>query len=211
MSFKKYLSSAFLVFLLLQGNAFAVGLGFYGTVQGGEGDWEEEDNGPDFEYDDGDTSRVGFGFTFDTAVLKDDVFNYRLNAGFEAFDADFVAGSFSDTAELGGIAVDNSFGFGLLRTENVRLWAGPRVRVAIYGGEFESNSGDDIVLFEFGVGGVIGANFKVGPTVAFAVETGVMFSGYGGGSEDRVGTGYDLTGDNSNLFLNGGVLFMLWP
>ena len=192
---------------VMQGNAFALGLGFYGAVQGGEADWEvENDFGPDLNFDGGDISKASIGFTLDTAVLKDTVFNYRLNVGPERFDADL--GDTQFTAELGGIAADNSFGFGVLRTENVRLWVGPRVRVAIYGGDFNDDSNVDVALVEFGVGGVFGGNFGVGRTVALGFETGFMISGYAGiiddGSEEP-----DFTGEGTSVFLNGVVLFRL--
>lgn len=190
------------------GNALALGLGFYGSLQAGEGDWEFENlAGPDDNFDGGDLTRFGFGFVLDTAVLKDTLFNYRLDVGFERFDADL--GGTSVTAELVGIAADSSFGFGVLRTENVRLWVGPRVRVAAYGGDFNNDSSIDIALVEFGAGGVFGANFKVGPTVVLGVETGFMFSGYTGEREDVLGISRDFTGSSGNLFLNGVVLFRL--
>ena len=122
-----------LVLLLLTlsgGRAFALGLGFYGTVQGGSGSWElENQSGFTFYDDDGDTERFGIGFTLDTAVARNKLFNYRLNIGPERFDIDFD-NSGGATAELYGLAADNTFGFGVMRTEKVRLWAGPRVRIA---------------------------------------------------------------------------------
>ena len=193
---------------IAQGNAFALGLGFYGTLQAGEADWDFENiTGPDTSYDGGDMTRLGFGFVLDTAVLKDKLFNYRLNVGFERFDADL--GSTPITAELVGIAADSSFGFGVLRTEDIRLWVGPRVRVAAYGGDFNNDSSIDIALIEFGVGGVFGANFKVGPTVVLGVETGFMFSGYSGERENAFSADTDFDGDSASLFLNGVVLFRL--
>ncbi len=204
-------SRLFVIVVMLtfaQGNAMALGLGFYGSLQAGEGDWEFENNfGPDDNFDGGDLTRLGFGFVLDTAVLKDRLFNYRLDIGFERFDADL--GDTPVTAELVGIAADNSFGFGVLRTEKVRLWLGPRVRVAAYGGDFNNDASIDIALVEFGVGGVFGANFKVGPTVVLGVETGIMFSGYAGERENAFGVSNDFTGSSGNLFLNGVVLFRL--
>jgi len=202
-----------LMFLLLAfsgGSAFALGLGFYGTVQGGGGNWElENQSGVKFYDDDGDTGRLGIGFALDTAVARDKLFNYRLNVGLERFDIDFD-NSGGTTGEFLGLAVDNTFGFGVMRTEKVRLWIGPRVRVALYGGDYDNDSTVDIGLFEFGVGGVFGANFHVGPTVSLGFETGVMFSGYGGEVETNfAGVEYDLTGSSANLFLNGVVMFRL--
>ena len=193
---------------IVQGNAFALGLGFYGTVQGGEADWEfEDDFGRTINVDGGDMAQAGIGFALDTAVLKDTLFNYRLNVGLEGFEADL--GSTSVTAELGGIVADNSFGFGVMRTENVRLWLGPRVRLAVYGGDFNLESSFDITLVEFGVGGVFGANFRVGPTVVLGIETGVMISGYSGIIEDNFGDTEDVTGNSASTFLSGVVMFRL--
>ena len=127
----------------------AAGLGAFANISPGAADWEVDDAGLELDFE-GDTRRLSFGFVMDTAPAQDRLFNYRLNVGLEAFEADW-----DDTCcemDLGGVAVDNTFGFGVLRTDSVRLWVGPRVRVGFYGGDLDP-TGEEIYLLELGGGG----------------------------------------------------------
>jgi len=207
---KLFLLSLFgILFATMSGNAFAAGLGFFGTFEGGSGDdWEIDTNSQGSLKDiDSDVARFGVGFVFDTAVAKDKLFNYRLNAALVGVDIELTHDLFPDKADvdLVGLALDNTFGFGVLRTEKVRLWIGPRVRVGFYVGDVEE---DDVTAAEFGIGGALGANFHVSPTVSLGVETGFMYSGYAGEVETDFGD-FDIEGTTGSLFLNGVVLFRL--
>lgn len=206
--FNVFLASICLAGLWASG-ASAAGLGFYGTLEGGDGEWEEEIGGPDLEYD-GDLSRAGFGFAFDTELGRQANFNYRMAVSVQGVDADFdLEGStFTDELDLQGVVVDNTFGFSIYTDEVTRLWVGPRVRIGVFEGELDSAPSVDVSLAELGIGGVFGANFNAGPTVTFGLEAGFMFSGYGGEIDDFGGDN-DLTGTSANLFLNGLVLFRL--
>jgi len=204
------LSLVGLLFATMTSNAFAVGMGFFGTLEGGSGDdWElEAPGGSTFGDLDVDVGRFGVGFVFDTAVAKDKLFNYRLNAAIVGVDLELTSDRFpGDNADvdLVGLALDNTFGFGVLRSEKVRLWIGPRVRVGFYTGDVED---DDVTAAEFGIGGVFGANFHVSPVVSLGVETGFMISGYAGEVETSFGD-IDIEGTTGSLFLNGVVLFRL--
>ena len=199
----------------MSGNAVAAGLGFFGTLEAGTGeDWElEAPNGPSNDDYEADTGRFGIGFVFDTAVAKDKLFNYRLNAALVGLNVDLEHDYFlsEGDADLVGLVFDNTFGFGVLRRESVRLWIGPRVRVGFYTGDtddFTTSGDNDVTAAEFGVGGVFGANFHVSPTVSLGVETGFMISGYAGEIETAFGD-WDIEGGTGSLFLNGVVLFRL--
>ena len=205
-----FLTLIIVPFVASHGSAFAAGLGFFSTAEIGTGEFEIEDSfGNELYDDDGDTARLGIGFVFDTAVARDKLFNYRLNVSVVRLDIE-LDDVFNSEAELAGVAFDNTFGFGVLRTEKVRLWVGPRIRLGFYGGDADSFSGndDDVTAVDFGVGGALGANFHVGPAVSLGFETGVMISGYGGEIETGFGD-LDLVGGATSLFLNGVVLFRL--
>jgi hypothetical protein len=211
---KKYvlLSLVSVLLMAFSGNVFAVGLGFSGTLEYGDGNWELETQSDQTLYDDdGDVGRFGVGFVFDTAVAKDKLFNYRLNATVTGLNVE-LDNTGGAEAELVGLVVDNTFGFGVLRNEKVRLWVGPRVRVGFLAGDtddFDINGESDVAVFEFGVGGAFGANFHVGPTVSLGLETGVMLSGYAGEIEGTTLGDLDVTGGSLGFFLNGVVLFRL--
>ena len=206
--FKPVLSS-FVLAIFWACNASAAGLGFFGTLEGADGDGEEDVGGPDLDYD-GELSRAGFGFAFDSELGRQRNFNYRLAVSVQGVNADFdLEGTpFSDELDLTGVVVDNTFGFGIYSDEVTRLWVGPRVRIGVFEGELDSDSSIDVSVAEFGIGGVFGANFNAGPTVTFGLEAGFMFSGYGGEIDDFGGEN-DLTGSSANLFLNGLVLFRI--
>jgi hypothetical protein len=188
--------------LLAPSGALAFGLGAYVEGAAGSVDWTFEDEfGRDFDVD-GDEKRGTFGFVLDTAVAKDTLFNYRLSVGFSRFDADFD--DVGETLELSGLVVDNTFGFGVYRSESLRLWLGPQVRLAFYTGEFE-DSGFEVDVIEFALAPVVGLNLHLGRTMSLAFAAGYRFSGYAGSDEDDD----DITGRGREVFGNLSLLFRL--
>jgi len=183
-------------------NAFGLGLGVYFEGAGGTLDWKVEDDfGNEIDVD-GDSKKAAFGFVLDTAVAANTVFNYRLNVGLTRFDADFDGDD--ETLEMGGIAVDNTFGFAVYRSELVRLWLGPQLRIAYYHGEFE-DSGFEVDIAEVGIAPVVGVNLNFGRTFTLAFSGGYRFLGYGGTDEDDE----DIRGSGREAFGNLSLLFRL--
>jgi hypothetical protein len=199
------------IFAFMMNSAQAIGLGLYGTWQVGPTDWEfddTDDSGFIFDYS-GDTSRVGGGFVLDTAVAKDKLFNYRLNIGVETFVSDLD--ELAVEMDLSGVAIDNTFGFGVMRGDTVRLWLGPRLRLGFFDGDVQPEiaPNTDIYLLEVGLGGVFGANFNIGSTVTLGLTTGYMYSGYGGIVEGVSDEDVTLTGDGGRVFLSGVLIFRM--
>ena len=195
----------------MMNSAQAIGLGVYGTWQSGPVDWEFDDTdagGSIFDVS-GDSSRVGGGFVLDTAVAKDKLFNYRLNIGVETFKSDLD--ELAVETDLAGVAIDNTFGFGVLRGDTVRLWLGPRLRVGFFDGDVQPEvaPNTDIYLLEAGLGGVFGANFNIGSTVTLGLTTGYMYTGYGGIVEGVSAEDVTLTGDGGRVFLSGVLIFRI--
>jgi hypothetical protein len=77
---------------------------------------------------------LNVGFTLDTAVARDRLFNYRLNLNYVRawIDPDGVPG-LSPNAETtsDGVDVENFFGFGVVRRPGLRWWVGPSVRISL--------------------------------------------------------------------------------
>jgi hypothetical protein len=195
----------------MMNSAQAIGLGLYGTWQAGPVDWEfddTEDGGFIFDYS-GDSSRVGGGFVLDTAVAKDKLFNYRLNIGVETFVSDLD--ELAIEMDMAGVAIDNTFGFGVLRNDSVRLWLGPRLRVGYFGGDIQPEVAPDtdIYLLELGLGGVFGANFNIGSTVTLGLTTGYIYSGYGGIVEGAGDAESTLTGYGGRVLFSGVLIFRI--
>jgi len=113
-----------------------------------------------------DRNEFGIGFALDTNLAKDRVFNYRLDLGFHIDDWTNNAGPpFLGYTNGYGLMWNNAFGFGVVRTENFRLWIGPAARMNV---DYYSNANPflgnlaDIVDFQVGVGPQIGFNTHLG-------------------------------------------------
>ncbi len=146
--------------------ARAVGLGPFFEYGRGIGVLEE------FGDQDFDTNRYSIGFAVDTAVARDTLFNYRLNLGYSYRDQMFDTGG-SDF-ESHGLTLNNMFGFGVYRTDRVRLWLGPSVR-------FNTDvltdlpAGLDIVDLGIGGGLALGANVHTGSLGSVAFTFGYQY------------------------------------
>jgi hypothetical protein len=184
----------------------AIGFGAYLSGQRGSGDWEIEEQAFPFTLikADGDLRHFGIGFVLDTAPAQDRLFSYRLNVGLEEFNADLD--DLGDALKLGGVSVNNTFGFQIFRSADVRLWAGPHVVTGFYGGALKELDFVDVALVEFGAGGSFGADFAAGERLSFSIVTGFTFSGFGGKIEFFTGDD-DLRGNGGSAFVN---LSLIW-
>ena len=214
---KKWIMAALvmLFYSLLTSNAMAIGLGFKITGGSGESDWNydslfQDTTGTyssegDFSSDD---SYSGFGFVFDTNLAKDKLFNYRLEIGFEDKEYKTKGGG---KIELDGIHIINDFGFGIIRSENLRLWIGPELKLTQLSDE--DNSWDsNMDIMEFSYGPVIGLNFNPGNLLTVAMKTGYLFSQFTGDSyyyttDSSLDNDYD--GDGSSYFFTLALIFRI--
>lgn len=123
---------------MFPGAAWALGLGVNLGYAYRTGSLSAEDVSPppDVSYPDLDFSSndLNVGFTLDTAVARDRLFNYRLNLDYERgwIDPDTVPG-LSPNAETtsDGVNIENIFGFGVVRRPDLRWWIGPSVRISL--------------------------------------------------------------------------------
>src|SRR5437870_4786207 len=128
------LTLAVLVIATVQ-DARATGLGLYfeyGNVFDGQLDHTIAGD-VDFDED-----HFGGGFSFDTNVAADNLFNYRLDVGYQKVEGDY--GPFGDV-DGDGIVLDNAFGFGEFRSDRARVWIGPAVRLTF-------DFFDDVPIFD---------------------------------------------------------------
>ena len=187
-------------------NAFALGLGFYGSLGSGKGDWEiDPDSGTDYEVDTENKHR-SFGFVLDTAVAKDKVFNYRLQVGLDRWEEEFT--KTGDKFEMDGFVVEHDFGFGVVRRENFRLWLGPELRIEYGEGIYNDDTDLEATFFGIGVGPVIGVNFNFGEIFTFGLKSGFLFEGYGGTGRDQLDS-ESYTIRSRQLFINAAIIFRI--
>jgi hypothetical protein len=197
------LCACFVAMLVLgTSDARAAGFGIYGSAgDGGSSTWTINNVPGNTKVD---AAHQGVGFVFDTAVAQDKFFNYQLNFGFDTFK-NKSATTGNDLVELSGLMISNSFGFGIVRTEALRMWMGPEIRLAWPSG---SNALGDYDFFGAGVGPVLGMNFNLPGTVTFGVKIGYQFMTYNGTFDSS--TSYyseDIRIKEKLLYVNIGILF----
>lgn len=188
-------------------------MGPYLDVSSGSGSFEWDSASHDFDVD---SNSAAVGFALDSGPLSQSPYTYRLNVGFEAQTLEDESGS---DLEMGGIVIENVFGFALVRQRDFRWWAGPLVRIGFYSGEtddYTDYNGDryrtEADLFEFGVGLATGINVRIGPHIYLAPSAGIRYIGASGTGTDKNLTRHteyedDLTGNTTNLFVNFALLF----
>lgn len=112
----------------------------------------------------------GAGFVLDTAV-GEGRFNYRLNFG---YDNVIDSGSrFVTGPSMHRIIISNAFGFGLIKTEKVRIWMGPEVGLSCQFNTYRDRK--FFVIFQ--AGAVLGINLNAGNGFTFSVEFGLRGGG----------------------------------
>lgn len=181
-------------------SASALGLGAYYNTGWGDGEIEYDDTDITVDIEPDHKTRA-IGFVLDTNVAKDSVFNYRLNVSLDTIE-------FDSGFEADGYVMDHTFGFGVLRTQFVRLWIGPQINLAYYTDDYDHGynyyDDDDFDMFGFGVGPAIGVNFNPGDYVSFTVTSGYKYMLLFGSTGDE-----DYTGYEGQYYINFGMMFRI--
>lgn len=146
--------AALLACVLAPTPAQALGVGPY--VFGGAGQVKDDYASANYNFG-------GIGLALDTAVAEDTLFNYRLQLGYAR-----VSFEHGDT-DGNRFEMRHIFGFGVLRTKEVRLWLGPQIGLYYDDESYASYVGANI-------GPALGVNVQFGPVVSLAVTA---FGGYG--------------------------------
>jgi len=154
--------------------AEAAGLGVYGAIGGGRADWS-----PDYTTNfKKTTGHLDFGLAMDTAPARDKLFNYNLTVGYGIFRN--MNNAAWGNANLDGMIISNSFGFGTLVTPKVRIWLGPEIKVTWVDGYPHNYSNYRINLFGVGKGLVLGVNFNDNEKLTTVVKMGFQVFDYVG-------------------------------
>lgn len=168
-------------------NASAKGFGIYGsTTNSGDADWDNWNNSSSVTTG---IDRKEYGFVFDTAVAKDKIYNYRLQVGH--VEASYYGIKYS------GETIINTFGFGIVRTQDLRIWLGPQIGMRVLKSKTQASDNGGI---EYGA--VIGMNYHVSPSISLTAEAGRRFSL---ATVNGAGSDYDLKEQRN--FVNLGVMY----
>lgn len=189
--------------------ASAAGMGVYVplSVSNTMAVTDTPDVGVEQDFDLDYKSSVGLGLAFDTNIGKDSLFNYRLGLEYMKQEIDSVDGySCTGDCDFGTrINMVNTFGFGVLRTQTVRLWVGPRINFA-YDWDTGDN-GDTRLGFELGVAPAVGINVNLGRVVSLAADVDYRFATAFGAYDDDFGNSGTYTGSTTGPTARFYVLF----
>lgn len=167
------------IFFAVPKNVHSFGMGIYVPFGAGSGTFTLSDLS-DVEIDYDGTYAGGFGIVLDTKIARDGLFNYRLNLGL-INGSNKYEGNTKAQDGYKYYVLDNSFGFGVVRTSWLRLWIGPQIRIAYMNLEDNSTGNTETMNgIGFGFAPVIGANFNFGPVFTAAIDLGYRFSSYAG-------------------------------
>jgi hypothetical protein len=147
------LALLFSVITLIPKITYAVGLGVH--VVGGANIYKgyKEDQL-------GEKMFLGGGFTIDSTVAMNNLFNYRMHIDYtNSGNPSFLFGKHSHHI----INLQNSFGFGVVRLPNFRFWLGPNVQ---FFHDFTENH------FDVNAGLVLGFNINTGKLFTFSIDCG---------------------------------------
>jgi hypothetical protein len=128
-----------------------------------------------------DVDAKGFGVMLDTNLSGQNVFNYRLSIGYNELDISYGNDFYSVDLDGHRITIDNTFGFGIVKAENIRLWIGPQVHLDFsswdetIGGTYLEK--DNVNVIGYGVGVVTGANFHIPRVGSICPELGIRLQG----------------------------------
>ncbi|MCU0847579.1 MAG: hypothetical protein MUD12_06795 [Spirochaetes bacterium] len=120
---------------------------------------------------------IGGGLLFDTNVSGDRLFNYRLNIGVDRWHEEFMISEYkffekpvnTKSIDYPRLHINNSFGFGLIKEKDYRLWLGPQIG---FGFGFSKR----FRLFTGSIGPVLGFNYNLSDRVTFGIEGSIMTS-----------------------------------
>jgi hypothetical protein len=172
--------------LFISSSLYAFGLGLYGTAAKGTTDWTftNTNTSTNTEWErSSDVSKRGLGFTLDTTLAFDQLFNYRLQMGYTKIKIDMESGSDVKGNEY---HLYNSFGFGVFRSEIVRVWLGPQIGFGWIKAERQDFPNGAVVnsneffSFYFSYGIIAGINFNIGDIITIAVDGGYRFNNQAG-------------------------------
>lgn len=158
--------------LLLAAPAYAAGIGLFVSGSDVDAEWDG-----DYSNLESDGQHRDFGFTVDSNLATDRLFNYRLEFGRAEWEIDDFNNQGLE-ADIDGLVMNHDFGFGGLIAPSVRLWFGPEFRVTLLDGELEGVNARDIDLFGYGFGGAIGLNVNLPGRLSLSGKAGYVMMRY---------------------------------
>jgi|GEM_PF-3430048 len=224
-------------FLLIPAEALCEGYGFYGWGRG----WatvgvpgEVEGLLPEFQDLEIDLrhDHFTFGYLHDGASTPEDRFGWRFNFGLDivvakiegsnassglGFGLDVLSSDIYDTVGF-GFAAKGTYGYGFVRKERVRVWAGPAVRLSanyvdpkptsLQEGLLSVEVDPRGVILSFGGGIEGGVRYKVSSDLTFDFSTGFLYNFFGNYQDTNLKINGQSTAESGASFLMGQEPFL---
>jgi hypothetical protein len=162
-----------------------------------------------------------FGVLYDSAPSQDKLLSYRATLGFDVvpnfsfesvdvpgvgtFDISGFGSAGIDLDKTGyGFTTTHTLGFGIVRTETLKWWVGPGIRLNI--NHYDLQGSFEAANLSIGGGGETGVNIHVSPDISLCLAGGIHWNafGYAAGTGD---IGSFVWGDGPFYFVQVGVLF----
>jgi hypothetical protein len=172
-------------------SAYAGGFGVYGTGGVAFMNWQNgssSNNSTDYFY--------GGGIVIDSTVSKNQVFGYRFTAGYEQYIVTFPDLN-ANSDPVHRVSMSHTFGFGMFRSESVRLWMGPRIGMH-YLFKHESGYNIDAVGADALLG--LGLNINAGDTFTFFFDLGFGYMGIYNIKTSEIGHSFGIDGKLGFMF-----------
>ena len=177
---RKIVSSAIVLAALFPTLSTASGLGLYvpyslGVKYDGTSTATILGNDVDADYDGTLKNGGGVGLAYDTNLGEDALYNYRIGLEFITPVDDRI----SDDFESSNISIIQTFGFGVFRTDLLRIWIGPRINLAY---EWSDRAGVSTNGFEFGIAPAAGINVNINRALSLGFDLDYKFAAQAGAS-----------------------------
>lgn len=176
----RILGSIFGLAMLLLASDAAYAGGFGGSISYTRSQ-SELDDVDDFWADlNTESDEVGIGLVFDTNLARDRLFNYRLYASLAFVDEEVGQAGLENQVQGTNVSLDQTFGFGFIRTPSVRVFIGPSLHLGI--GRIDDHI--DVSGFRenyertsvtAGLGPELGVNFNVGRHLTVSTSAFVRY------------------------------------
>jgi len=222
------------IFAVCESYSFAIGFG--GFVNGGLGQTKWRIIKISSE------KHIGFGGIFDTNVGKDSLFNYRFSFEVDKYtaridrngkdinykiDVCFLENTLNPgVLEFYKYGFDNTFGFGLVRTEKSRFWMGPgigmkyarinRTRAYLYQNIPTLLAPYACIIIpnhksfksiELNMGIALGLNINLTENFTLFLQTGARYDIMNGEGVEKIRQSYSDFGQGYDCYARAGVMF----
>ncbi len=210
-----FLSIITLILLSASSSLYAFGIGVYGTASKANYVWTyHESDIPDFDVD-SKVTKMGAGFVLDTCLAMDKLFNYRLNIGFTKMNIDNEKHSvITSDIKANEYHLYNTFGFGIFRSEIMRVWLGPQIGFGYINGEYDaatpSDKDNNFFTFFFAGALVAGLNFNIEDIITLGLDGGYRISRHAGTADTLSSlNSVGITGTGKEWFANLSIIFRI--